>query len=162
MFIGAAEQALAEVVDRHRALYQELVIDARLRSIIRPGLHTNLTEKDVFHILRASRSVFFDTHVEVVSGHHTATYFRFDSIARFPELIRQVACDMADWIRHRFQQDLIMGLVATSSAAEQLAEGVAAELRDTMRLNVALTPYSCETGRIGTDVTVGAVKPGDR
>lgn len=162
MFIDMTEQTLAEVVDRHRALYEGTAIEAQLRTIIRAGLHTNLTEKDVYHILRASRSVFFDTHVEVVSGHHTATYLRFDSIARFPELIRQVADDMARWIRHRFQQDAIRGLVATSSAAEQLAQAIVAELRDVMRLHVALTPYSCETGRIGTDLTVGAVKPGDR
>lgn len=162
MHLSTVEQALSEAVDRHRMLYKELAIDAKLRAIIRHGSHTNLTEKDVFHILRASRSVFFDTHVEVVSGHHTATYLRFDSIARSPELIRQVASDMAGWIRHTFQQDPIKGLVATSSAAEQLAEAIVAELRDTMQLNVALTPYSCETGRIGTDITVGAVIPGDR
>jgi orotate phosphoribosyltransferase len=162
MLIGTTEQALAEVVDRHRMLYEGSAIDAMLSAIIRPGLHTNLTEKEVLHILRTSRSVFLDAHVEVVSGHHTATYLRFDSIARFPELIREVASDMAGWIRHMLQQDPIRGLVATSSAAERLAEDIAVELRDTMRLNVALTSYSCETGRIGTDITVGAVKPGDR
>ncbi len=162
MLIGMTEQALAEVVDRHRALYEGPAIEAQLRTIIRAGLHTNLTEKDILYILQVSRSVFFDTHVEVVSGHHTATYLRFDSIARFPELIRQVVSDMAGWIRHRFQQDPIRGLVATSSAAEQLAEGIAAELRGTMRVNVALTSYSCETGRIGTDVAVGAIKSDQR
>ncbi|MFO0698826.1 MAG: hypothetical protein U0236_06325 [Nitrospira sp.] len=162
MLVSTVEQVLAEVVDRHRALYEGPAIEAQLKTIIRAGLHTNLTEKDILHILRVSRSVFFDAHVEVISGHHTATYLRFDSIARFPELIRQVASDMAGWIRHTFQQDPIWGLVATSSAAEQVAEGIAAELRDTMRLNLALTPYSCETGRIGTDLTVGAVKSGDR
>ena len=42
---------------------------------------------DIHRLLRTSRSVYFDTHVEVVSGHHTATYVRFESIARFPQLV---------------------------------------------------------------------------
>ena len=109
MLVSTIEQALAEVVDRHRVLYEERTIDARLKAIIRAGGHTNVTEDDVRHILRKSRSVFFDTHVEVVSGHHTATYLRFESIARFPELIRQLTDDMADWIRKTFQHHLLGG-----------------------------------------------------
>jgi len=163
MLVSTVEQALAEVVARHRVLYEEqLTVDAKLKTVIRPGLHTKLTEEDVLCILRSSRSVFVDTHVEVVSGHHTATYLRFESIARFPDLIRQVAGDMADWIKRTFQHHPITGLVATSSAAERLAEEIVSELRDTMHLGMALTPYSCETGRIGTDIAVGSVKPGER
>ncbi len=162
MPVSTVEQALAEVVERHRMLYEGPVIDAKLKAVIRAGLHTNLTEEEVLHILRLSRSIFFDTHVEVVSGHHTATYLRFESIARFPELIRKVARDMAAWIRQTFQQHPITGLVATSSAAERLAEAIVTELRDTMGLSMALTPYSCETGRIGTDIAVGAIGSGER
>ena len=162
MLVSTVEQALTELVEQHRVLYEGPTIEAKLRPLIRIGLHTNLTQGDVLHILRTSRSVFFDTHVEVVSGHHTGTYIRFDSIARFPELIRKVAGDMAGWIQQMFRHNPITGLVATSSAAEQLAEGVAAELRGTMRVNVALTSYSCETGRIGTDVAVGAIKSDQR
>ncbi|MEK9142544.1 MAG: hypothetical protein AAB308_15925 [Nitrospirota bacterium] len=162
MLVNTVEQALAEVVDRHRGLYEGPAIDAKLRTMIRAGAHTDLTEDDVLHILRTSRSVFFDTHVEVVSGHHTATYLRFDSIAHFPELVRQLAGDMATWIRQMFQHHPITGLVATSSAAERLAEEIVTALRDTMRVSVALTPYSCETGRIGTDIAVGAIKAGER
>ncbi len=162
MLVSTVEQVLAEVVERHRMLYEGSAVDARLRTIIRPGLHTNLTEENILHILRTSRSVFFDTHVEVVSGHHTATYLRFDSMARFPELIRQVVGDIADWIRRTFQHHPITGLVATSSAAELLAQGIVDILQDTKGLRVALTPYSCETGRIGTDINVGTIKAGER
>jgi orotate phosphoribosyltransferase len=63
MLVSTIEQALAEVVDRHRVLYEDRTIDARLKAIIRAGGHTNVTEDDVRHILRKSRSVFFDTHV---------------------------------------------------------------------------------------------------
>jgi orotate phosphoribosyltransferase len=156
------EQTNAELAQRHRALYDGPAIDTRLESIIRDGSHTRLTGWDILRVLRTSRSVFFDTHVEVVSGHHTATYLRFESIARFPELIRLLARDMAEWIGRTFQSHPISGLVATTSAAELLAKGIADQLYDTMRLRVTLTPYSYETGRIGTDIKAGAIKAGER
>jgi orotate phosphoribosyltransferase len=161
MSVITDEQALAELVHRHRKLYNGPAIDARLDAIIRDGLHTELTGWDILRVLRTSQSIFFDTHVEVVSGHHTATYLRFESIARFPELIRLLARDMAEWIRWTFENNPITGLVATTSAAEALAEGIADVLHDTMRMRVTLTPFSCETGRIGTDIKIGAIRPGE-
>jgi orotate phosphoribosyltransferase len=162
MSVIAGEQVLAELVQRHRELYDGPTIDPKLKAIIRAGSHTKLAEEDILRILRISRSVFFETHVEVVSGHHTATYLRFESIARFPKFIRLLTEDMAEWIRRTFEYHEITGLVATSSSAEVLAEGIAVQLRDTMELRVTLTPYSCETGRIGTDIKPGAIKPGER
>ncbi len=162
MPIGLLEQVLTGLVERHCALYDGPAIDAKLRAIIRAGRHTDLTKENILHVLRMSRSVFFDTHVEVVSGHHTATYLRFDSIARDPELIRQLAGDMAAWIGRTFQHRPIAGIVATSSAAEQLARAIVIELRNTMRVSIALTSYSCETGRIGTDLTPGAIMADER
>lgn len=162
MPVSTVELALAEMADRHRLLYGGPAIDAKLNPLIRIGSSSDLRQKDILDILRTSRSVFFDTHVEVVSGHHTATYLRFESIARCPELIRQLAGDMADWIMRVFQHHPITGLVATSSAAEMLAQGIADVLHGTTRLRVALTPYSCETGRIGTDINVGAINAGER
>jgi orotate phosphoribosyltransferase len=161
MSVMTDEPALAELVHRHRELYNGPAIDAKLDAIIRDGLHTELTGWDILRILRTSQSVFFDTHVEVVSGHHTATYLRFESIARFPELIRLLARDMAGWIRRTFETNSITGIVATMSAAEALAEGIADALHDTMRMRVTLAPFSCETGRIGTDIKIGAIKPGE-
>ncbi len=162
MSVSTVEQALAELVQRHSELYDGPAIDTKLEAIIRDGAQTKLTRWDILRVLRMSRSVCFDTHVEVVSGHHTATYLRFESVARFPELIRLLARDMAEWIRRTFQHDPIAGIVATTSAAESLAEGIADVLQDTMRLRVTLTPYSCETGRIGTDIMVGMIEPGER
>ena len=161
MGVSKSEQALAELVHRHSDLYDRSEIDDRLKMIIRAGSHTRLTEWDILRVLRTSRSVFFDTHVEVVSGHHTAIYLRFESIARFPELIKLLARDMAEWIRQTFENNPITGIVATTSAAEFLAEGIADVLHHTMRMRVTLTPYSCETGRIGTDIKVGAIKSGE-
>lgn len=162
MSVGTTEQLLAEVVDRHRILYEGRAIDKKLKAVIRAGSHTNLTEGDVLYILRVSRCVFFDVHVEVVSGHHTGTYLRFESIARFPELINRLVVDMAAWIKQTFQHHPITGLVATGSTAELLARGIADVFDDTMELRVALTPYSCQTGRIGTDIAVNAIKAGER
>ena len=161
MGVITSEQALAELVQRHRDLYDGPAIDAKLEAIIREGSHTKLTGWDILRVLRTSQSVFFDTHVEMVSGHHTATYLRFESVARFPELIKLLARDMAKWIRRTFENNPITGIVATTSTAELLAEGIADVLHDTMRMRVTLTPYSCETGRIGTDIKVGAIKPGE-
>jgi orotate phosphoribosyltransferase len=161
MSVMTDEQALAKLVHRHLELYSGPEIDTKLEAIIRNGLHTELTGWDVLRVLRTSQSVFFDTHVEVVSGHHTATYLRFESIARFPELIRLLARDMAEWVRRTFETNPITGIVATTSAAEGLAEGIADVLHDTMRMRVTLTPFSCETGRIGTDIKIGAIKPGE-
>ncbi|MGA6826126.1 hypothetical protein ACO9S2_00810 [Nitrospira sp. NS4] len=162
MSVITGEQAVAEFVQRQRTFYEGPAIDAKLEAIIREGSHSTLTEWDILQMLRTSRSVFFDTHVEVVSGHHTATYLRFDSIARFPELMKLVARDMAGWIARTFQREPITGIVATASAARLLAEGVADILHNTMRLRVTLTPYSDETGRIGTDIASGAINPGER
>ncbi|BFU94284.1 MAG: putative Orotate phosphoribosyltransferase (Modular protein) [Nitrospira sp.] len=156
------ELALAELAERHRQLYGGPSVDTKLRAIIREGVHTRLTVSDIRHILRTSQSVFFDTHVEAVSGHHTATYLRFESVARSPQLIGWLAGDMAQWIRAAFVNDPITGILATTSAAERLAEGVARVLHDTMRLRVALTLHNGETGRIGTDIVGGAIKPGER
>jgi orotate phosphoribosyltransferase len=156
------QQALEELAQRHRALYASSEIDARLKTIIRAGPHARLTDGDILHILRSARSVFFDTHVEVVSGHHTATYLRFESIARFPDLIQRIVDDMAGWIRRTFPHEAVTGVLATASAAQQLAQGVADRLREMAPLRVTLTPYSGETGKIGTEITVGAVAPEDR
>ncbi len=162
MSVITGEQVLAELVQRHRELYDAPAIDTKLEAIIRDGSQTKLTGWDILRVLRTSQSVFFDTHVEVVSGHHTATYLRFESIARFPQLIKLLARDMAQWIRRAFQSNPITGIVTTTSAAELLAEGIADVLHDTMRLRVTLTPYSCETGRIGTDIKIGAIKSAER
>ena len=162
MNVSTVEQALIELVDRHRALYDTPAIEGKLKRVVRAGSHTELTVQDILRVLRTSQSVFFDTHVEMVSGHHTGTYLRFESIARFPEPIRLLVQDMAEWIRRTFHHPPITGIVAPTSAAEVLAQGIADQLHETMQLRVTLTPYSCETGRIGTDIEVGTIKSGER
>ena len=156
------EGALTDLIERHRALYDGPAIDPKLKSIIQDASRSKLSDWDVHRILRTARSVFFDTHVEMVSGHHTATYLRFDSIARFPELIRLISRDMADWVRQTFKKDPIVGIVATASEAHLLVDGIVQLLRGEMPLRVVLTPYNPETGKIGTETTPGAMKPGER
>ncbi|MBX3237676.1 MAG: hypothetical protein KF814_16140 [Nitrospiraceae bacterium] len=156
------ERALAELVQQQREIYDDPAFDSKLEAIIRDGSETKLSGWEILRILHTSRCVYFDTHVEVVSGHHTATYLRFDSIARYPHLIKLLAADMADWIRRAFRQAPPTGILTTASAAQSLAHGIAEELRHTMPLRVTLTPYSHETGRIGTDIAVGTVHKGER
>src|SRR5437773_11397393 len=155
-------RGLTELVESHRKLYDSALIDTKLNAIIRDAPQSKLSDWDVHRILRTSRSVFFNSHVEVVSGHHTATYLRFESIAAFPQLIRLIARDMADWVRQTFQEAPLVGIVATTSEARHLAEGVADLLRDKMRLRVVLTPFNRETGKIGTEVATGVIRSGER
>jgi orotate phosphoribosyltransferase len=138
------------------------MIVSTLESIIRPGPESALTGTEISAVLQASRAVYVDTHVEVVSGHHTGTYLRFDSIAEQPELVDRLAQDMAQWISRRFQDAPVAGLLAPNSAAAQLARRTAALLEPRMRLRVALTSYDERTGRIGTDLCAGTVNKGER
>ena len=145
-------RGLTELVESHRKLYDSALIDTKLNAIIRDAPQSKLSDWDVHRILRTSRSVFFNSHVEVVSGHHTATYLRFESIAAFPQLIRLIARDMADWVLRRYPNGELEGIVATASAAEVLAEAVADVVREHQRLSVVLTPFDYETGKIGTEI----------
>ena len=156
------DRALKEMLDWHRDLYEGPAIDPKLKGIIRDAPGSKLSDWDIHRMLRTSRAVFFDTHVEVVSGYHTATYLRFASIARFPQLIRLIVRDMADWVRQTYQKNPIVGIVATASEARLLADGVAGLLKSEMPVRVVLTPYSPETGKIGTEVSPGSIKPGER
>jgi len=156
------EQAVTELIQRHRTLYDGPAIEPKLKSIIRDAPQSKLSDWDVHRILRSSRAVFFDTHVEVVSGHHTGSYLRFESVARFSQLVTLIARDMADWIRQTYEKDPVVGLVTTASDAQVLAERVADLLHEKMRLRVVLTPFNRETGKIGTEVIAGAIRAGER
>jgi orotate phosphoribosyltransferase len=154
--------ALQELRDRHHRLYEGPDIDAKLAGIIREFPASKLDDWDILRILRASQSVFFETHVKVVSGHHTATYLRFESIARIPQLITVVARDMVDWIARLHEKRPVIGLITTDSDARLLAERVAALLPPRIRLRVVSTPYHRETGKIGTEIAAGEIRPGER
>lgn len=154
--------ALQELRDRHHQLYERQDIDTKLAGIIRDFPASKLDDWDILRILRTSQSVFFDTHVEVVSGHHTATYLRFESIARIPQLITVIARDMADWIARLHDKRPVMGLVTTDSGARLLAERVAGLLPPKIRLRVMSTPYNRDTGKIGTDIVTGQIRAGER
>ena len=147
---------LQELVERYRKLYEGPEIDAKLERLSRGGSPGRLSAWDIHRLLRTSRSVYFDTHVEVVSGHHTATYVRFESIARFPQLVTLIARDMAEWLVNTFHKDPLAGIVATSSDARLLAEKVRELLADRMPLRIVLTPFNRGTGKIGTDVPPGS------
>lgn len=154
--------ALEELIRRHLALYEGPDIEAKLKAIVRPGPHSRCSLGDLLAIFRLSRSIFFETHVETVSGHHTATYLRFESIARFPDLIALIAGDIADWIDRTFRDQPLAGIVATTSAAQTLAVAIAEHLGERKSLRLTFTPYNSETGRIGTDIASGTIHTGER
>lgn len=159
---ATADQDVTEVVERHRALYEGPEVEARLRRIIKHAPQSKLAEWDVHRILRSARSVFFDSHVEVVSGHHTGTYLRFESIARIPQLVTLIARDMADWITQRFALRPISGVLVPASDAQILAHRIAELLPRQLPLRVVTAPFNRETGRIGAEVESGTITPGER
>src|SRR5438876_11600310 len=91
------ERAFKEMLDRHCDLYDGPAIDPKLKGIIRDAPCSKLSDWDIHRMVRTSRSVFFDTHVEVVEGHHTDNYLRFASIARFQKLDMLIVLHMAVW-----------------------------------------------------------------
>ncbi len=155
------DRHVTEVLERNRVLYNSPAIDSRLGGVTRDSAQAKLSAWDIHRILRTSQAVYFDTHVEVVSGHHTDTYLRFDSIARIPQLLTLIAQDMADWVSHRFTLKPITGLLTTASEAQGLAMTVADLLRQKMPLRVVVTPFDRETGRIGTAVRSGDIQAGE-
>ena len=156
------DRAVAELLERHRTLYDGPSIEGKMKPIIKNAAQSKLADWDVHRILRTAKSVFFDTHVEVVSGHHTATYLRFESIAKIPQLVTLIARDIADWIASRYATKPITGVLAPASDAQVLAMQVAEVLPRQLPLRVVLTPFDRETGRIGTDVESGIIKAGER
>jgi orotate phosphoribosyltransferase len=152
---------LDEIVDRHGKLYDGPDIDAKLETIITGSSPIALSTWDIHRLLRTARAVYFDTHVEVVSGHHTATYLRFESIARFPQLITLIARDMAEWVRRVFEKPPA-GIIAPASDARFLAELVTELVTDGMPARAVITPFNADTGKIGTDIPAGSVKPDER
>lgn len=154
--------AATELVERQRAIYTGSELDMRLKHLIRDTPRATLSSWDIQRLLRASRAVYFDSHVEVVSGHHTEVYLRFESIARCPDLVTIIALNMAEWILQTFQQDPPAGIITTSSGARLLAERTCEILAPHLSLRALLTPFNHDTGKIGTEIVNGTVDPGER
>lgn len=160
--IKPPETAILELVERQRKLYEGSELPVRLEHLIRDAPHPTLSSWDIQRLLRDSRAVYFDSHVEVVSGHHTDVYLRFESIARFPDFVTIIAANMAEWILQTFRHDPPTGIVTTSSDARLLAERTSDILSAQMPLRVVLTPFNRGTGKIGTDIIQGTVGAGER
>jgi len=157
-----SEPSNLELVERQRKFYEGSEFNVRLEHLIRDTPHPTLSSWDIQRLLRDSRAVYFDSHVEVVSGHHTDVYLRFESIARFPDFVTLIAANMAEWILQTFRHDPPTGIVTTSSDARLLAERTSDILAAQMPLRVVLTPFNHDTGKIGTDIIQGTVEAGER
>ena len=158
----SSDAATLELIARQRAIYEGSEIDSRMEHLIRDTPHPTLSSWDIQRLLRASRAVYFDSHVEVVSGHHTEVYLRFESIAQFPDLITIIAANMAEWLLQTFEQHPPAGIITTSSDARLLAERTCELLGAHFPLRTVLTPFNRETGKIGTEIVSGTVEPGER
>ncbi len=157
-----ADAAAMEIVERQRTLYEGPEIDSMLDHLIRETPHPTLSPWDIQQLLCGSRALYFDSHVEVVSGHHTGLYLRFESIARSPDLITRIAANMAEWIVDTFGNDPPAGIITTSSDARLLAQRTSDLLATRLPIRVVLTPFDPQTGKIGTDMVQGSIATGER
>lgn len=153
---------LGQLLEEHRLLYTAPAVETKLQQLINVSPHSFLTESELIRLFRRSQSVFFSTHLEVASGHHTGTYLRFESIAQHPELMDILTKDMTDWIVRIPGIQPVHGILAPNSDARLLAEGIAAKFKGEIPLRVVLAPFDSPTGRIGTDVPAEQIHEGER
>lgn len=155
------QQRLLELVEHHRKLYANSIVEDRLRVIVEDSPCSSLSKQEVVRIFRESKAVVFDTHVAVVSGHHTETYLGFEAIARYPHLISIISREMGQWVLGLGQHHRIDGLLVPASDARVLAEGIANVLNHRIPLRVICAPFDTETGKIGTDVSEDPIRKGE-
>jgi orotate phosphoribosyltransferase len=155
------QQRLSELVEHHQKLYANSIVEDKLRVIVEESPCSSLSKNEVVRIFRDSKAVVFDTHVAVVSGHHTATYLGFESIARFPHLISIISRDMGQWVLGLSQHHRIDGFLVPASDARLLAEGMETVIKSRMSVRVVYAPFDAETGKIGTEVSEDAIRKGE-
>jgi orotate phosphoribosyltransferase len=154
--------AISTLMKWQRTLYAGTEIHPRIHNLAREVPHSGIPSWVLQDLLLSSRAMYFDAHVEVVSGHHTGVYLRFESIARFPRLLSVIARDMAEWVATTFRRDPLVGLIAPESDARLLAERLVESLAEVMPLRLVLTAFDRSTGRIGTEIPQGTIREGDR
>ena len=152
---------LSELVDHQQMLYANSSIEGRLQAIVEESPCSSLSKGDVVRIFRESKAVVFDTHVAVVSGHHTATYLGFESIARDPRLLSIISRDMGQWVLGLSQHHRIDGFLVPASDARLLAEGITTIINPHMPVRVVYAPFNSETGKIGTEIPDDAIRQGN-
>ncbi len=153
---------MAELVDHQRRLYANATVEERLQAIVAESPCSSLSKSEVIRIFRDSKAILFDTHVAVVSGHHTATYLGFESIARNPHLLSLICRDMGQWVLGLGQHHRIDGLLVPTSDARLLAEGMATIINPKMPIRVVYAPFNSETGKIGTEIPEEAIRKGNK
>ncbi|WP_342349935.1 hypothetical protein [uncultured Nitrospira sp.] len=152
---------ISELVDYQRRLYVDSTVEERLRAIVERSPCSSLSKNEVIRILRDSKAVLFDTHVSVVSGHHTATYLGFEAIARDADRLSLISKDMGQWVLGLSQHHRIDGLLVPASDARLLAEGMATILSPHMPVRVVYAPFNPETGKIGVEISEDSIRKGD-
>ncbi|GJL60444.1 MAG: hypothetical protein NPIRA03_33010 [Nitrospirales bacterium] len=152
---------ISELVDYQRRLYADSTVEERLHAIVGESPSSSLSKSQVIRIFRDSQAILFDTHVSVVSGHHTATYLGFESIARDAGLLSIINADMGHWVLGLSQHHRIDGLLVPASDARVLAEGIATIISPQMAMRVVSAPFNPETGKIGVEIPEGSIQKGD-
>ena len=152
---------LSELIDHQRRIYSDPIVEEKLAAVIGASPYSSFSHRDVVGIFRHSRAILFDTHVAVVSGHHTETYVQFESIAQYPQLLSIISGDMAQWVLGLNRHHRIDGLLVPASDARLLAEGMLRALNSRLPMRIVEAPFNSETGKIGTEVPEQAIGKGE-
>jgi len=152
---------LSELIDHQRRIYSDPIVEDKLAVVIEESPYSSLSKRDVVGIFHHSRAILFDTHVVVVSGHHTETYVQFEAIAQYPQLISSISDDMVQWVLGLSEHHRIDGLLVPASDARLLAEGMLRAFNNRLPMRIVEAPFNSETGKIGTDVPEQAIGKGE-
>ena len=153
---------LSELIDHQRRIYSDHIVEEKLAAVIGESPYSSLAQRDVVGIFHHSRAILFDTHVAVVSGHHTETYVQFESIAQYPQLVSIISGDMAQWVLGLSEHHRIDGLLVPASDARLLAEGMLRAFNNRLPMRIVEAPFNSETGKISTEVSEQAIGKGEK
>lgn len=155
------QNRIAKMLDHHQKVYANSSIEGRLQEIVRESPCSSLSKTKLVSLFYDAKAIVFDTHAAVVSGHHTATYLGFESIARYPHLISLISHDMGQWVLGLSRHHRIDGLLVPASDARLVAEGLATVIKDRLPVRVVYAPFDTESGKIGTEISEDAIRQGE-
>lgn len=155
------QKRLSELAGVHEKLYADSTSEERLQEMMRTSPCSSLSKNQLVRLFRDTKAIVFDTHVAMVSGHHSETYLGFEAVARHPQWLSLLSHDMGQWLLGLGRHHRIDGLLVPASEARRLAEGIASIIHARMPVRVVHAPFDPETGKIGTEISGDAIRKGE-
>ncbi len=102
--------------------------EARVSNVVQAPVLYSLKEDEISEILHVAKPIWFDGHFELLSGQHSASFFRFALIAQHPYLMTKISNEISAWIHNSPNLGQIDVVLSTSRAGMLIAYDVAREL----------------------------------